>query len=86
MSTRAFIVAYFVVLFLAHQDSWWRDDPRLVLGVLPISLAYHVVWTLLVAAGWWFVAKFCWPDRLDEEAEPPAPGVAATKKDPAPTK
>jgi len=69
MSKRTLIAAGFVVLFFLHQDFWWRDDPTLVLGVLPVSLAYHVVWTLLVAVGWFMVGKHCWPDQLDEESE-----------------
>jgi hypothetical protein len=68
MSKRALIVAYFVLLFVLHQDFWWKDDATLVFGVLPVSLAYHAVWTLLVAFGWWLVAKFCWPANLDDVA------------------
>ena len=71
MSKRSLIVGFFVLLFVLHQDVWWKNDPTLVLGVLPISLAYHVVWTLLVALGWFLVCKFCWPHVLDEV--PPRP-------------
>jgi len=73
MSKRTLILIFFLLLFALHQDFWWKDDPRLVLGVLPISLAYHVVWTLLVALGWFLVGKYCWPDSLDEIANGPAP-------------
>jgi hypothetical protein len=73
---RTLILAYFVGLFVLHQDFWWKDDPTLVLGVLPVSLAYHVLWTLLVALGWWWVTRFCWPHQLDEET--PAPQRAPT--------
>ena len=66
MLKRTLILAFFLLLFVFHQDFWWKDDPTLVLGVLPISLAYHVVWTLLVALGWFLVGKYCWPDSLDE--------------------
>jgi hypothetical protein len=66
MSKRSLIVGFFILLFIVHQDFWWRNDPTLVLGILPISLAYHVMWTLLVAFGWFLVCKFCWPDALDE--------------------
>ncbi len=69
MSKGALIAAFFVVLFILHQDFWWKDDARLVAGILPISLAYHVVWTLLVAFGWFLVAKFCWPKNLDDESD-----------------
>lgn len=76
MPKGALIVAYFVVLFFLHQDFWWKNDATLVGGVLPISLAYHIVWTLLVAVGWFFVGKFCWPKNLDDEAESPGEGRA----------
>jgi hypothetical protein len=81
MSKGVLITAYFVVLFVLHQDSWWKADPRLVFGVLPVSLAYHVGWTLLVAFGWWLVAKFFWPHKLDEE---PAAAPGEEKKGGAP--
>ena len=64
-----------LLLFVLHQDFWWKNDPTLVFGFLPISLAYHVVWTLLVALGWFLVGKFCWPEGLDEE--PKCMGVPA---------
>ena len=70
MSKRALIVSFFVVLFFLHQDYWWKDDATLVLGFLPVSLAYHIVWTLLVAFGWFLVGKFCWPRGLDDETAP----------------
>lgn len=73
MSRPAFIGACFILLLVLHQDFWWKDDPTLVFGVLPVSLAYHVVWTLLVAAGWYCVVRFCWP--VEEAGEnPPDPG------------
>jgi len=84
MSRRALITSFFVLLAVLHQDFWWKADPRLVLGVLPISLAYHVVWTLLVALGWFLVGKYCWPVGLDHEPASPSgksvvPGTAAGK-------
>ncbi|MDO8539731.1 MAG: hypothetical protein Q7S40_04760, partial [Opitutaceae bacterium] len=68
MRASTLILSFFVLLFVLHQDYWWRDDPRLVLGVLPVSLAYHIFWTLLVAFGWWLVTRFTWPHELDDEA------------------
>ena len=77
MSARALITAYFLLLFALHQDFWWKADATLVLGVLPISLAYHVVWTLLIAVGWWLVGKYCWPKNLDDDAPTPSPSLSA---------
>lgn len=70
MSKRALIATYFVLLFALHQDFWWRADASLVFGIVPVSLAYHAVWTLLVAVGWWLVATFCWPTNLDDTPAP----------------
>jgi len=64
------IAAGFVLLFLLHQDFWWRDDAALLFGFLPISLAYHVGWTLLTAFGWYLVTRLAWPLQWDEA--PPA--------------
>jgi hypothetical protein len=65
MSRQKLIVVCFVLLLFLHEDFWWKSDPRLVFGILPVSLAYHIVWTLLVAVGWFLVARFCWPAGLD---------------------
>ena len=69
MSRRTLIAAFLVLLFILHQDFWLKSDPRLLFGVLPVSLAYHVGWTLLVAFGWFLVAKFAWPAGLDNEPQ-----------------
>jgi hypothetical protein len=73
ISKRTLIVGFFLLLFILHQDFWWKDDPTLVLGILPISLAYHVVWTLVVAFAWFLVGKYFWPDALDQVPPGPAP-------------
>ena len=73
MSKRTLLILFFVLLLVLHQDSWWHDDATLVLGVFPVSLAYHVGWTLLVAVGWFLVTRFCWPVGLDDP--PPTPSI-----------
>jgi hypothetical protein len=85
MSRGTLIAAGFVLLFVLHQDFWWKSDSRIVLGFLPVSLAYHVVWTLLIAVGWFLVARFCWPKELDDEETAPAkmekkPGQAGSTR------
>jgi hypothetical protein len=71
VSQRTLITAGFVLLFFLHQDFWWKDAPTLVLGILPVSLAYQVVWTLFVAGGWLLVAKQAWPDEFDHHGSTP---------------
>ncbi len=76
MSKAKLIAAFFVLLFVLHQDFWWKGDATLVFGFLPVSLAYHVGWTLLVALGWFWVGKYCWPAGLDATAEGAAKPVS----------
>lgn len=78
MSTRALLTAFFVLLLILHQDFWWKNDATLVLGVLPVSLAYHVVWTLVVAVAWWLVTRFAWPADLDSASPAPPDAPVAT--------
>jgi hypothetical protein len=80
MSKRTLIAVGFVILFFLHQDFWWRDEPTLVLGILPVSLAYHVVWTLLVALGWFLVGRYCWPAEWDDESRPRAEAGDASEQ------
>lgn len=74
---RPLLAAGFVLLFVLHQDFWWKADPTLVLGIMPVSLAYHVAWTFAVAALWWLVTKHAWPTG----DESPSPAKAAPPPD-----
>lgn len=82
MSRGALIAGLFVLLFVLHQDFWWRNEPALVLGILPLSLAYHVGWTLLIALAWYLVTRFAWPVASAEETRPGQPAVAAALGEP----
>ena len=56
-----------VLLYALHQDSWnWREPRPLVLGFLPIGLAYHAVHTLASAALMWLLCRWAWPSHLDD--------------------
>lgn len=76
------LLIVFVVLFVLHQDFWLRDNPRLIFGVLPVSLAYHVGWTAAVALAWYFVTRFAWPD--EPPPEPSSPGQDSPAGKPGP--
>ncbi len=43
------LIAALLALFVLHNDLWWWDDPRLVLG-LPIGLFYHLSFCFAAAA------------------------------------
>lgn len=54
------------LLFLLHNDWWLWDDARVVLG-LPVGLAYHVAYCLLVVAVMALVVRFAWPEGLEDD-------------------
>ncbi len=66
-------IVFGVIIMLAvlHQDYWWWDsiDP-LVLGFIPIGLAYHAGVSVVAAVLWAMAIKYCWPDHLEDETEP----------------
>jgi len=54
-----------VAVFLLHQDFWnWRKSD-LVLGFLPVGLAYHAAYSILAAIMMALLVKFAWPAELD---------------------
>jgi hypothetical protein len=59
-----------------HQDFRYARDATLVLGFLPIGLAYHVGYTLFAAGVMGALVRFAWPGQLEhlERENPPPPG------------
>jgi hypothetical protein len=71
------LVALLLLAFFAlHQDTWfWRASEPLVLGVLPVGLAYHAAYTLAVSGIMAILVRYRWPSHLEEpgRSEPPRP-------------
>ena len=44
-------------LYLLHNDFWFWWSTRTVFGGLPIGLAYHVGYCLLISCFWMWVAR-----------------------------
>jgi hypothetical protein len=66
---RVLLYSALVLLAALRQDFWlWRDG-TLILGVLPVGLAYHAGYTLAAAALMWLVARHAWPAHLEDEAQ-----------------
>jgi hypothetical protein len=66
------------LVYALHQDVWnWRAAEPLILGFLPIGLAYHAGYSILCAALMAVLVKFAWPKSLDkqEAASPDSPGT-----------
>ncbi|MCZ7644099.1 MAG: DUF3311 domain-containing protein [Planctomycetota bacterium] len=60
------------VLFVAamvalHHDFWFWTDKRLVLGFLPIGLAYHLGYSVLASLAMLGLVRLAWPKDLDED-------------------
>jgi hypothetical protein len=76
-----FITALVLAVFLLHQDTWnWTKADPLILGFLPVGLAYHAAYSVLAAPVMLVLVKFAWPsglDRIESELEdkgrPPQP-------------
>jgi len=60
MGTRV-VVVLVVLLLVLHQDTWFWDDGRLVLGILPIGLFWHVLISIGATLTWALATKVAWP-------------------------
>ncbi len=70
------IFGLIVLLAIFHQDWWWWDDSEtLVLGFLPIGLAYHAGISAVAAILWALAVRYCWPAGVDEVEVEEAPAV-----------
>ena len=68
-SGKTLVWGLFILLFFAHQDFWLWDDGSLVLGFMPIGLAYHALFSIGCAALGWLAIKTAWPHDLEAFAE-----------------
>jgi len=56
-------------LAILHQDFWWWGDRSLLLGFLPIGLAYHAGFSVAAGVLWALACRWAWPDAIEEWAE-----------------
>ncbi len=65
---KALLVTVLVlVVYLLHQDFWnWKKTDPLILGFLPIGLAYHAGYSILAAILMAFLVRIAWPKHLEE--------------------
>ena len=68
-SGKALVWGLFLLMFLAHQDFWWWDDATMVLGFLPVGLAFHALFSIGCAALGWLAIKMAWPSEIEAFAE-----------------
>ena len=68
-SGKILVWGLFLLMFVLHQDFWWWDDETLVLGFLPMGLAFHALFSVGCAALGWLAIKIAWPHDLEAFAE-----------------
>jgi hypothetical protein len=68
---RWILYAAIVVLYVLHNDFWFWEDPRIVLG-LPVGLTYHIGYNLAAAVLLFLLVRFAWPSHLEVAVEQPA--------------
>jgi hypothetical protein len=54
------------LLFL-HHDFWFWENDYLVGGFMPIGLAYHVIYSIVVTITWVILTFKFWPQDLIQE-------------------
>jgi hypothetical protein len=59
-----------VLVYVLHQDFWLWRDRTLVLGFLPVGLAYHAAYSILAALMMAVLVRFAWPEQLEDDSTP----------------
>ena len=58
---RKIMWGFFLLLVVLHHDWWFWTDGRLVLGFLPVGLAYQMLISLAAGLLWGWAAFYAWP-------------------------
>ena len=61
---RRLVYLVLIALVALHQDFFFADDPTIVLGFLPIGLAYHGAFCVASSALWLLAIRYAWPHDL----------------------
>lgn len=71
--TRNLLALLVVVVYLLHQDFWnWSRIEPMMMGFLPIGLAYHVAYSLVASLTMALLVRFAWPKFAELEDEKPS--------------
>jgi hypothetical protein len=57
------------ILFVLHHDFWLWDNPSLLLGFLPVGLAYHLLFSIVASALWFAMVRYGWPGHIEDFAD-----------------
>ena len=67
-----------LALAVLHHDWWLWDNSDLVLGIVPMGMAYHMAYTVAVSVFWACVVIWAWP-RNAESMEPEGEAAESVK-------
>ena len=63
---RWILYALAVGVLVLHQDVWnWSRAEPLLMGFLPVGLAYHAAYTIVCSVVMFLFVKFLWPVELE---------------------
>lgn len=65
---RRFVWVLAAVLAVLHYDFWYWDDRSLVLGFVPVGLAYQALYSLACGVTWYLAVVYAWPTHIEEWA------------------
>lgn len=60
------LALFVAVVIVLHNDLWNWTNKSLVLGFVPVGLAYHIGYAFLASFAMWLLVKFAWPSHLEE--------------------
>jgi len=61
------LVLLILGFYVLHQDFWnWKNAEPLILGFLPIGLAYHAGYSILAAILMAVLVWIAWPSHLED--------------------
>lgn len=63
------VVVSALLLAVLHHDFWFWNDRTLVLGFVPVGLAYHICYSLAAACLWFGATRWSWPSTLGDREE-----------------
>ncbi len=64
------LAAAVIAVAMLHQDLWFWRDRTLILGFLPVGLAYHMAYAVLASATLWAMVRWAWPAHLEDDGPP----------------
>ena len=58
-----------ITLIVLHQDNWFWNNDKLVFGMLPITLFYHLCISIAASCVWFLATKIAWPVETIEQVK-----------------